>query len=152
MLVFRVCLVRIFPHSDWIWRDTEYIPVFSPKSEKYGPGKLRIQEIFTQCHLDVLEPSQMSNNFQIGVKVYKIATREFLYKCSFIIVFWSFLLWRKIALSNQKSWLILVFCQQLLFFSKVRGSGLNKSINKSSAFYCGLKSMDLIFLICCIKL
>ena len=25
---------HIFPHSDWIWRDTEYISVFSPNAEK----------------------------------------------------------------------------------------------------------------------
>ena len=32
-------LVRIFPHLDWIWRDTEYLSVFSPTSGKYGPQK-----------------------------------------------------------------------------------------------------------------
>ena len=29
--------VRIFPHSDWIRRDTEYLSVFSPNSGKYRP-------------------------------------------------------------------------------------------------------------------
>ena len=32
-------LVRIFPHSDRIWRDTEYLSVFSPNVGKYGPEK-----------------------------------------------------------------------------------------------------------------
>ena len=32
-------LVRIFPHSDWIRRDTEYLSVFSPNVGKYGPEK-----------------------------------------------------------------------------------------------------------------
>ena len=30
-------LVRIFPHSDWIRRETEYLSVFSPNVGKYGP-------------------------------------------------------------------------------------------------------------------
>ena len=32
-------LVRFFPHSDWIRRDTPYLSVFSPNAEKYGPEK-----------------------------------------------------------------------------------------------------------------
>ena len=32
-------LVRIFPHSDWIRRDTSYLSVFSPSAEKYRPAK-----------------------------------------------------------------------------------------------------------------
>ena len=32
-------LVYIFLHSDWIRRDTEYLSVFSPNKEKYGPEK-----------------------------------------------------------------------------------------------------------------
>ena len=30
-------LVLIFLHSDWIWRNTEYLSVFSPNTGKYGP-------------------------------------------------------------------------------------------------------------------
>ena len=30
--VFGAFLVRIFPHSDWIRRDTQYLSVFSPKA------------------------------------------------------------------------------------------------------------------------
>ena len=30
-------LVGNFPHSDWIRKDQEYLSVFSPNAEKYGP-------------------------------------------------------------------------------------------------------------------
>ena len=39
-------LVRIFPHSDWIWRDTEYLSIFSPNAEKYGPEKTPYLDTF----------------------------------------------------------------------------------------------------------
>ena len=39
-------LVRIFPHSDWIRRDTSYLSVFSPNVEKYGPEKTPYLDIF----------------------------------------------------------------------------------------------------------
>ena len=45
---FGFFLVRVFPNSCWIRRDTEYLYVFSPNSGKYGPKKLRIQTLFTQ--------------------------------------------------------------------------------------------------------
>ena len=48
MSIFRGFLVRIFSHSSWIRRDTEYLSVFSPNVEKYGPEKLRILTLFTQ--------------------------------------------------------------------------------------------------------
>ena len=32
MFIFGVFLVRIFPHSEWIPRDTEYLSVFSPNA------------------------------------------------------------------------------------------------------------------------
>ena len=35
--VFRVILVRVFPHSDWIRRNTEHLSVFSPNAGNYGP-------------------------------------------------------------------------------------------------------------------
>ena len=41
-------LVRIFPHSDWIRKDTPYLSVFSPNAGKYGPEKLQIWIFFTQ--------------------------------------------------------------------------------------------------------
>ena len=35
VFVFGVFLVRIFPHLDWIRRDTPYLSVFSPNAGKY---------------------------------------------------------------------------------------------------------------------
>ena len=46
--VFRVFLVHIFSHSDWIWRDAEYLFIFSPNAGKCGAEKLQIQTLFTQ--------------------------------------------------------------------------------------------------------
>ena len=46
--VFGVFLVLIFPHSDWIRRDTLYLSVFSPNAGKYGPEKFRIRTLFTR--------------------------------------------------------------------------------------------------------
>ena len=43
-----VFVVRIFPHSDWIRSDTEYLSVFGGNVGKYGPEKLRIRILFTQ--------------------------------------------------------------------------------------------------------
>ena len=47
--IFRVFLVHIFQHSDWIYRDTPYLLVFTPNAGKYWPEKLRIRTLFTQC-------------------------------------------------------------------------------------------------------
>ena len=46
MSVFGVFLVRIFPHSEWIRRDT----LFSPNAVKYRPEKP--QTLFPQCKLE----------------------------------------------------------------------------------------------------
>ena len=46
--VYGVFLVRIFPHSDWIWRDTPYLTVCSPNAGKCKPEILRIRTLFTQ--------------------------------------------------------------------------------------------------------
>ena len=47
--VFGVFLVRIFPHSVWIWGDAEYLSVFSPNVGKYRPENILIGTLFTQC-------------------------------------------------------------------------------------------------------
>ena len=44
--IFRVVLVHIFPHSDWIWKGKEYLPVFSPNEGKYGPEELWIRQVW----------------------------------------------------------------------------------------------------------
>ena len=43
--VFRVFLVHIFPHLDWIRRYIPYLSLFSPNAQKYGPEKSRIQTL-----------------------------------------------------------------------------------------------------------
>ena len=45
-------LVRMFPLSDWIQRDTSYLSVFSLNAGKYGPKKLRFWTFFTQVQLN----------------------------------------------------------------------------------------------------
>ena len=35
-LVYFILICHIFPHSDWIWRDTPCLPLFSPNAEKCG--------------------------------------------------------------------------------------------------------------------
>ena len=49
--VFGIFLVLIFPHSDWIRRDTAYLSIFSPNVGKCGPEKLRIRTLLMQCLL-----------------------------------------------------------------------------------------------------
>ena len=39
-------LVRIFPHSDLIRKDTKYLSVFSPNAGKYGPEKISYLDTF----------------------------------------------------------------------------------------------------------
>ena len=52
--LFGVFLVRILPHSKWIPTDTPYLTVFSPNAGKYGPEKLRIRTLFTQCLASII--------------------------------------------------------------------------------------------------
>ena len=54
MSVFGVILVRIFPHSGWIQRDTPYLSVFSPNAGKCGPESFRIRTLFTQWILPLV--------------------------------------------------------------------------------------------------
>ena len=42
-------MVRSFKQLDRIRRDTDYLSVFSSNAGKYGPEKLRIPTLFTQC-------------------------------------------------------------------------------------------------------
>ena len=49
--VFGVFLVRIFPHTDWIWRENPYLSVFSPNAGQCGKEQLRLQTLFTRCEV-----------------------------------------------------------------------------------------------------
>ena len=65
--MFRDILVRIFPHSDWIRRDTEYLSVFSPNVGKHGPEYLQKWTLFT---LLICTMSAQNQNFtDIYVKI-----------------------------------------------------------------------------------
>ena len=46
--LFGIFLVHIFPHSEWIRRDTSYLHAFSLNAGKYRPEKLRKRTPFTQ--------------------------------------------------------------------------------------------------------
>ena len=51
VFALRVFLICIFPHLHWIRRDVPYLPVCSPpNAKKYGPEKLRIRTLLTQCY------------------------------------------------------------------------------------------------------
>ena len=43
--------VRIFPHSDWIQSDTEYLSLFSPNAGKYRPEKTLYLDTFHSVNL-----------------------------------------------------------------------------------------------------
>ena len=75
--LLEVFLACIFPHSDWIRRDTPYLFVLSLNARKCGQEKLRIRTLMTQCRQNSLTT--------------KIAT------CS-----WKFLLFNKAALPEAK--------------------------------------------------
>ena len=51
--LFGVFLVRIFPHLDWIWRDTEYLSEFSPNVWKkvllYSEAMRLNYQLWTSC-------------------------------------------------------------------------------------------------------
>ena len=47
-------LARIFPHSDWIRRDTKYFSVLSPNAGKYGPEKTPYYCTFHTVSLQIL--------------------------------------------------------------------------------------------------
>ena len=46
--LFGVFLVRTFPHSDCIRRDTPYLSILGPNARIYEPEKLRMRTLFTQ--------------------------------------------------------------------------------------------------------
>ena len=79
----RSFLVCIFPLPDWMPKDTPYLSVFSPNAGKYGPEKLRIRTLFTQClsltlNISLIEywavTSKLINTNHILVKFHMSAT------------------------------------------------------------------------------
>ena len=59
-------LVRIFPHSDWIRRDTKYLSVFSPNAGKYGPEITPYLDTFGAYHIcQLLLPLYQQTSIQM---------------------------------------------------------------------------------------
>ena len=77
MSVFWVFLVYISPHLDWIRRDTPYLSTFSPNEGKYGPEKLRIQTLFTQCTALILSCIMSKNGQKHFKKLMVFTPQEF---------------------------------------------------------------------------
>ena len=78
--LFWVLLVRIFPYSDWIRRA---FPVLSLNVGKYGPAKLRIRTIFTQC--------QPRNINSINIRIQGRITDIQVFEINFLSIFKSFI-------------------------------------------------------------
>ena len=87
MSVSGVLLTHIFPHSDWIRKDTEYLSVFSLNTRKYGPEKLRIRTLSAQW-----KPSRFDKN-KNKKKAWLCKIEDYIKK--------SFLNWRCIALREE---------------------------------------------------
>ena len=61
-------LVRIFPHSDSIRRDTSYLSILSPNAGKYWPKKTPYLDTFHAVFLDVWSSHiYKSFLFQMGI-------------------------------------------------------------------------------------
>ena len=54
-------LVCIFPHSDWIRRNTKYLSEFSPNAWKYGPEKTSYLDTF---HIVIIWLFKVYNMYQ----------------------------------------------------------------------------------------
>ena len=79
----RTLLVRIFPHSDWIRRDTEYLSVFNLNAGEYGPQKLWTRTLFTQCWLlccMIWLPNLIRSNIENWQLTFRIGTKVNLYQ------------------------------------------------------------------------
>ena len=65
VFVFEVFVVGVYPHSDWIGKDTLYFSVFRANARKYGPKKLGIWTLFkklTGFSIYVLHPACTLNH------------------------------------------------------------------------------------------
>ena len=75
--VFGIFLVRIFPHSDWIWKDSPYLSIFSPNAGNKGPENSECghfsrsttsQYIFTQS-IKILDEFQADSQCLINTEI-----------------------------------------------------------------------------------
>ena len=86
--VSGVFLVHIFPHSELIRRNTEYLSVFNPHAGKYGPEKLRVRTLFTQCKrvIPAMEGSQFKPLFSLRYYSHRF---QFLWWQFPLTIFWE---------------------------------------------------------------
>ena len=70
--VFKVFLVHIFPHLDWIRRDTPY-------AGKYGPVKIQIRTLFQAVNIMFLQNIQymLSNVFTSSSSLFGLNPQNF---------------------------------------------------------------------------
>ena len=96
-------LFRIFPHSDWIRRYTEYLSAFSPNAVKCGPettpyidtfhavaekltDERQLRLIFSRDHCQKFSPLQVSNTLQAGFQPIQNLTSDFVkWICAVVI-------------------------------------------------------------------
>ena len=81
--VFGVFLACIFPYSDWIQRDTEYPPVFSPNAGKYRPENSKYWNFLRSDHELLLKNLHLS--FGVSIK----STHEFEWYLQSVLLKWT---------------------------------------------------------------
>ena len=88
MSVFGIILVLIFPHSDWIRKDTPYLSVLTSNAGKCRPEYLRIRTLFTQWKwlliFNILRPL-----FKIWKYELSIVQPDCSYLCVLMISDWA---------------------------------------------------------------
>ena len=98
MSKYGVFLVRIFPHLEWIWRDTQRYSV--RMRENTNKKKLHIWALFTKCHILSTEQISLSDCF------YFLSSWSVAIYCNCLLTS----LWRHESLkysflSNQAGWI-----------------------------------------------
>ena len=64
----RICLVRIFPHLDWIRVDMEYLSIVSPNVGKYGPENSEYEHFSrSECPAQHFERTFRKQNYFIWI-------------------------------------------------------------------------------------
>ena len=97
-------LVRIFPHSDWIRRDTEYLSVFSPNAGKYGPEKSLYYDTF---HAVRVFNVSLTILWTIGIRKLTSSMSDGLFCCQIAQIWrmWNFpspRLWKECKAEGKK--------------------------------------------------
>ena len=76
--VFEVFLVRIFPHSDWLRRNTPYLFVFCPNAGKYGHFSSSV--VLTRISCYQFQPESIFQaNFNLQISGRRIGVHEYFF-------------------------------------------------------------------------